>query len=348
MKILIIGQGLAGTILSYKLIKKGHFVTVVDDPLKQKSSTIAGGMVNPVVFRRLTKSWMIDELYPEFIKTSNELEILLNTKLFYPKPIYKIFGKDESLFWEKKFIDNKLHTYINGNAHLAPLSPYLKTPHGYGIVSQGGWFDIQTLIRTYRSYLEEKKCYSANNINLSADLSFSNDQIIWHDNAYDKVILCLGSYTPENIFFAEIKYKNTKGEVLTFRSSDYSERNKIISKNIFILPTHNNLYKTGSSYAWEWDDLQPTKKAKEEILEKLNKIADFKYTIDDHQVGIRPTAHDRRPVIGFSEENPSIGIFNGLGSKGILLAPWSANQLTNKIENPEFEIHSEINVKRYY
>ena len=41
---LIVGQGIAGTILSYKLIKKGYLVKVIDDGHRTASSTKAAGI----------------------------------------------------------------------------------------------------------------------------------------------------------------------------------------------------------------------------------------------------------------------------------------------------------------
>ncbi len=347
MNILIVGQGLAGTILSFKLIQKGHSVTVIDDPSFQKSSLVAGGMVNPVVFRRLTKSWMIDELYPEFIKTCYDLESLLETKLFHQKTIHKIFGKDEDKFWQKKYRDNELDKYIDEQPQYSPISNFIKTPFGYGIVKEGGWFDIQTLINTFKNHLSQNLLLTETHFNISTDLQFKSGQVLWKENTYDKVILCTGSYCGNNDYFDKVKFKNTLGEVLTFKSKDYNGKN-IISKNIFILPVHEQKYKTGSTFSWDYTDITPTEDGKQEILEKLNKIADFNFIIDDHQAGVRPTTHDRRPVAGFLKDNPHIGIMNGLGSKGILLSPWAANQLIQKIENPEFVIHQEIDVNRYY
>ena len=62
---LIIGQGLAGSLLVHELQKAGKSCFVLDDPKQIKASEVAAGVVNPVVFRRLTKSWLIDELYPQ-------------------------------------------------------------------------------------------------------------------------------------------------------------------------------------------------------------------------------------------------------------------------------------------
>ncbi len=347
MKVLIIGQGLAGTILSFKLIQKGHDVTVVDDPSLKKSSLVAGGMVNPVVFRRLTKSWMIDELYPEFIKTSNELETLLNKQLFYPKTIYKVLGKDEDAFWLKKYIENGLNDYIEREPQNSIFSKFIKMPFGYGKVKVGGWFDIQTLINTYKNYLKENSQLASTHIDIYNDLKFTANKVNWERNTYDKVILCTGSFEEKNNFFKQIKFKNTLGDVLTIKSKEYKNKH-IVSKNIFILPILNNKYKTGSTFHWDFKNSLPTEIGKQEIIEKLNRIADFNYTIEDHQAGVRPTTNDRRPVIGFLKDNPSIGIMNGLGSKGILLSSWVANQLILKMEYPLYKIHPEIDINRYY
>ena len=346
MKILIIGQGLAGTILSFKLIQKGYEVTVVDDPSYEKSSLVAGGMINPIVFKRLTKSWMIDDLYPEFIKTCKELETLLNKQLFYPKTIYKVLGKDEHAFWQKKYTENGLDDYIEKETYDSELSKYLKTPHGYGKVKVGGWFDIQTLINKYKAYLIENSILIQTNINIHNDIKFKHHKVLWNGNTYNKVILCAGSYEEKNNLFKHVKFKNTLGDVLTIKCDEYKNKH-IVSKNIFILPIQDQKYKTGSTFRWDFNNSLPTENGKQEIIEKLNKIANFNYSIEEHQAGIRPTTNDRRPVIGFLKDNPYIGIMNGLGSKGILLSSWVANQLIQKMEYPQYKIHPEIDLSRY-
>ncbi|RCW33965.1 FAD-binding oxidoreductase [Marinilabilia salmonicolor] len=347
MKTLIIGQGLAGTILAFKLLQKGYSITVIDDNNPQKASLKAGGMVNPIVFRRMTKSWLIDDLYPEFLQTTHELEKLLGQKLFYPKPIQRILGAGEELFWTRKYTENGLGKYITPRISHNPISPYIETPSGYGTVHKGGWYDIQTLITCFRQYLETNGLLIQENIDISKDLKTDDNEVRFNNQTYQKVILCQGSFNNNQQPFNRVKYRHTKGEILTLNSQVYNHK-KIITKNLFILPIHNQKYKVGSTYAWEYTDTNITPQARNEIIQKLEKISHFPYSIIHQEAGIRPTTHDRRQVIGFLKNQPTIGILNGLGSKGLLLAPWTANQLIQKMEHNNFQIHPEVDVERYY
>ena len=62
---LIVGQGIAGSVMAITLIEKGYTVCVIDKPDLSLSSKIAAGIWNPVVFKRLVKSWLADDVVPE-------------------------------------------------------------------------------------------------------------------------------------------------------------------------------------------------------------------------------------------------------------------------------------------
>ena len=72
----------------------------------------------------------------------------------------------------------------------------------------------------------------------------------------------------------------------------------------------------------------------------------IKYKIIEKKAGIRPATKDRRPFVGFHPSNKKIGIINGLGSKGISLAPYCTKILIDNIFNNK-NINKEINIKRY-
>ncbi|MGE5447336.1 MAG: FAD-dependent oxidoreductase, partial [Bacteroidales bacterium] len=57
--VIIVGQGLAGTLLAFELLKLGQSFVVIDQPGIIKASSVAAGIINPVVFRRMTKSWHV-------------------------------------------------------------------------------------------------------------------------------------------------------------------------------------------------------------------------------------------------------------------------------------------------
>ena len=59
----IVGWGLAGATMAWQLyFNKKSFM--VYDSTKNYSTKTAAGIVNPIVFKRLTKSWQADTLMP--------------------------------------------------------------------------------------------------------------------------------------------------------------------------------------------------------------------------------------------------------------------------------------------
>ena len=58
-KYLIVGQGLAGTVLSYQLLKNGIPHKVLDDGHLSAATLAAAGLINPITGRRYVKSWTV-------------------------------------------------------------------------------------------------------------------------------------------------------------------------------------------------------------------------------------------------------------------------------------------------
>ncbi len=61
---IIVGAGLSGSTLAYTLLKEGKSVLVIDNNLKSAASMVAAGLYNPIVFKRIVKSWQADILIP--------------------------------------------------------------------------------------------------------------------------------------------------------------------------------------------------------------------------------------------------------------------------------------------
>ena len=73
MKTIIVGGGIAGISIANELTKNNQDV-VLFDSVENTASLVAGGIINPIVFRRTTKSWRIDEMLPEALRFYSDLE----------------------------------------------------------------------------------------------------------------------------------------------------------------------------------------------------------------------------------------------------------------------------------
>ncbi len=342
---LIIGQGLAGSLLAYELQKAGKTCFVLDNPKQVKASDVAAGVVNPVVFRRLTKSWLIDDLYPQLLETYAAMEERFDIKLFYPLQIKKVFGKGEVEFWQKKWIENDLQAYLQAKPDKQP-SPFIQTDFGMGTVAQSGRVDLKRLVEKIHHELKCQQCIRFEKLNFEA-LKLEEKRVCYQDIFAEKILFCEGHAVSGNPFFKALRFRHTKGEVLRIKTENY-DSNFILNKALFLMPEGEQLYRLGATY--DWRDLSPqtTTEARQELQEKLATVFTDQYLVVDQQAGIRPTTHDRRPVIGLHPEHSQVGIFNGLGSKGAMLGPYFARQFAAFLCGEISELHPEVTINRYF
>ncbi|MGZ3904174.1 MAG: NAD(P)/FAD-dependent oxidoreductase, partial [Bacteroidia bacterium] len=332
---ILTGQGLAGSILALELLKAGKSILVVDEPSMSSCSKAAGGIYNPVVFKRLTQSWMAERTLPYMLEFFDEAEKLFGKKLVYPTKIAKVFANEnEEDLWKKKAA-NELAEVIDKKIYSATTDETLAFVNGnYSFVTAGGYVDVPGFLALTKKYLLEKGAL----VNEVFDFnSFSeNENGVQYKNVLaGKIIFCQGHLSVSNPYFSNVKFKPAKGEVLTI----YCEKlnaTSVVTKDIFILPlAEKHTFKIGATY--DWDDLTdtPTQKAKHSLEEKLKQFMSHSYRIIDHQAGVRPSTIDRRPAIGFNPGHKNIGIFNGFGTKSVMLAPWFAKHFCRFMDNKE-------------
>jgi glycine/D-amino acid oxidase-like deaminating enzyme len=100
----------------------------------------------------------------------------------------------------------------------------------------------------------------------------------------------------------------------------------------------------GSSHEWNFTDNLPSQLFLEKTTQILGQWLKEPFTVKDHLASIRPATVERRPFVGMHPHFPSIGILNGMGTKGCSLAPYFAHQLVchlteNKPILPEADIN---------
>jgi glycine/D-amino acid oxidase-like deaminating enzyme len=343
---IIVGQGLAGTLLANELIRQGKSLVVFNDPDQIKSSDIAAGLINPVVFRRMTKSWMVDNAFHQMEETYRQLEGLLHQKLYYPIPICRILGQDDVALWKTKALANRLGDYLDMEPQINHQYDGIATPFGIGKITKAGRVDIQQLISSFTEFLRKKDSFRNEKIDFEK-LQIKSDMVCYKDVTAEKIIFCEGAAASFNPYFKKLKFKHSKGEILELEIPGLN-LNEIVSKEVFVMPVGDDRYRIGATYRWDELNMEITTSAREELRSKLNDIIHEVPEIINQKAGIRPTMHDRKPVIGFLEEIPQIGIFNGLGSKGVLLGPYQAFQFTDYILGNSTYIHPEANINRYF
>ncbi len=345
---IIVGQGLAGTILAHTLLKQNKTVIVIDSPHLSKTSKVAAGLYNPVVFKRLVKSWLAEELLTCMDTFYPETEQLLNTKFYFKKQIVKPFSEEqEKTLWLKK-TEEDIGKYLSKTIETDFLADIIYNPLGTAEVINAGNVDTNLFLDASRDYFKSSNILLEEELDPTS-LTISENSVNYKGIAADKLIFCEGHKATINPFFSWLPFKLTKGEMLIVRIPLLHQQNitaKVINKGVFILPIGEGKYKVGATY--EWEDLTDfsTEKGKVFLVSQLEKVLKVPFEIIDHQAGIRPTVKDRRPLIGLHPKYPVLGIFNGLGTKGVMLAPYFAQHFTNFLEN-NFPLNKEVDINRF-
>ena len=338
---IIVGQGIAGSILSLELLKKSKKILIINDEKLSSSSRVAAGIWNPVVFKRLTKSWLADEVIPELENFYKKTEQLLYKKFTRDIPIAKVFAdENEKKIWFNKAND-ELNLFLDGEINDLPI-PY---PLSYSTVKKSGNLDTKLFLNELSNYFKTQNCLLNEKFNFN-DLVIDSEKISYREYCAKKIIFCEGYKIIDNPFFNWIPMKPAKGDVLTIHCEKL-KLNLILNKGVFVLPLGNNLFKIGATYNWKDLHDEPDEKAKNELIEKFEKIIPFKFEIINHESGVRPAVIDRRPVIGFHPEKNNLAVFNGFGTKAVMLVPFFAKHFSNTLILNQ-EIHPESNISRFF
>lgn len=344
---LIIGQGIAGTVLSHTLLKNGKKVIVVNKNEENSSSKVAAGVYNPVTGMRMVKTWLADDLFDLVPKFYGEFEKLLNTNFLVERLIYKPFinvEQQNDLIAKSSDPHFKKFLSITNDQIDLFYQPLLQNNLGACHLHQAGNVKIPLMLDAYQEYLKKEKLYIEDSFQHN-DLILKENYVEWKNIKSTKIIFCDGYRATQNPYFDWLSFSLTKGEILLVKIPNFPEEH-MVNKGFFILPKGNHEFFVGSSYNHKVD-LEPTKQARKMLTEKLDNLLKVDYEILEQRVGIRPTVTDRRPFLGLHPKFKQVGIFNGLGTKGVTLAPYFAQHLYDHLEYGK-ELNKEVNILRYY
>tara|TARA_R110002050_G_scaffold247802_1_gene385573 strand:- start:7218 stop:8240 length:1023 start_codon:yes stop_codon:yes gene_type:complete len=302
---LIIGQGIAGTILSYRFKKLGIAFKVIDDPKFSRSSRIAAGLANPVVLKR--QKWVKGaELFTENLRSFYlNMEQDLHAKFFYPLPLYHLFQSiGEINDWQQNASKAHLQSYL-GEIEQNDI-PKVNSPFGYGKVENIFWVDTSVMIRRWREILQ-------------AEGQLLQEPFIADDYPNYNHIYCSGHLLSEQFPPFQSVFTKTKGQVMVIKSPSLSQYYGLHS-GVFTLPLGDQLFKVGATYEHQNLNDETSPEGLSRLRTDLEKFYRGPYEVIDHLAGVRPNIKDRKPLLGLIKEGSYC--FNGLGSRGILMAPY--------------------------
>jgi hypothetical protein len=340
---IIVGLGLAGIAFAEELKEhKKSFVVYEDN--SQNSSLVAGGMYNPVVLKRFTPVWNAKEQLAQAMPFYKKLEKYFNKKYNFPVDIYRVFKSiEEQNNWfiasDKLMLQDYMIPEIikNDNANLI-------APYDLGKLTNTGRIDVKKMISNYRAFLKEEDRLLLEKFD-HQKIEFLDKKIKYNNLLSDRIVFCEGFGIKENRFFNYLPMREAKGELITIHAPDLRV-NHLIKSAVFVLPLGDDLYKVGATFNWTDKTKIPTKEGRAELESKLNSVINCNYKIVDHTAGIRPTVKDRRPLVGTHPDYKQLSILNGLGTRGVMIAPLMAKKLYQHLERG-VQLEKEISIDRF-
>ncbi|MFN3997704.1 NAD(P)/FAD-dependent oxidoreductase [Algoriphagus sp.] len=340
---LIIGQGLAGTALGYRLEQLGQKIVIFDLPGSNNSSRVAAGLYNPVTGRKMVKSWIAEYLFPEIEPFYQELEQITGREFLTKKKIYRPFlSIEEQNEWMGHSSDPKISMFID-QIFTKSQYPELRDPYGGVLLQMSGWLNINEYLDGMADYFGDRLHAREFNENLLEKTSGG-----WrYENFHSKnLIFCNGLGALKSRFFSYLPFAPVKGEILEV-AQDF-DPDFIVNRGVFRVQLSKGIYRVGSTYTWHDLETGPSETAKKEILGKLLEVVHVPVeSVKSHKIGIRPATKDRKPFLGKHPIKDSVYMFNGFGAKGVSLIPYFSKMMAQYLVKSH-PILPEVDIARYF
>lgn len=341
---LIVGLGIAGISICEQLSKNNKTFVVFDAGLNS-ATEVSGGVFNPVVLKRFTVAWNSKEFLEVAIPFYETLSKRFQISLIEKIPVLRIFKNvEEQNDWTVASDKRELNEYLSPH-FLQNKNPYIRAPFGFGKVNRTGIVNAISLMKNYKENLQKNGQLVQEIFEYDSVLE-KEGNVFYKNISAKKIIFAEGIAAVKNPFAPPKFLIGNKGEYLIINAPQLNLK-EILKGSVFIIPLGNGFYKVGATYKPEKYTYQPTKIARQHIELKLNKMINCPFEITDHLAGVRPTTHDRRPLLGSFPQHENLVFFNGLGTHGIMMAPLLSGMLYDFMEN-ETPIPREVNITRYF
>ncbi|EAZ79094.1 NAD(P)/FAD-dependent oxidoreductase [Algoriphagus machipongonensis] len=340
---LLIGQGIAGTALAFRLMKAGKKVCIIDQPKGNQSSRVAAGLFNPVTGRKMVKTWNADLLFPEIEPFYNLLEAETGRKFIHKQNIYRPFLTiEEQNEWMGHSAEAGFQEYLE-KIYTESQGENLNDIYGGVMLKNSGWLAINQMLEGMQDYFGEKLIQE-----YFDEKELSREDGFWKykDIKTKAIIFCNGLGAMNSSFFNFLPFAPVKGEILEVRQAfcpDY-----IVNRGVFRIHLGDGVHRVGSTYTKHDLEEGPTESAKEEILGRLKDLISLPVDeIISHKTGIRPATRDRKPFLGKHPEAESVYIFDGFGAKGVSLVPYFSKLMCSFLLE-KTSISKEVDIARYF
>ncbi len=343
----IVGGGLAGSLLSWRLRRAGWKILVYDACHPGSASRIAPGIINPLAGKRLHPAWRIGELLPEAIHTYETLSIECGQQFYRPLAIVRILQNEfEEDMLSRRQADPEASRYIGERLSAGQWPGTILDPRGSFCARGSGWVDLGAWLDCCQKVLRHQGCWRSEWLEYT-DLAVSPAEVRGPGWTARTVVFCEGWRGHRNPWLKDLPFKPALGEMLDLTISDPLPEG-ILNSGKWLLPLGKGRYRAGATFVWDHLEEQVTESGRQEILACLARFLAVTVQVTGACAGVRPILRDYRAALGrIPNAPPSLVVFNGLGAKGALTAPWLSLQLLQYLQANQ-PLQREFDVGRFF
>lgn len=334
--VLIVGQGLAGTCLAWRLLEKGAHIHILDPEESVTSSLVAAGLMTPITGKSLDPSWR----FTQFIRISGEfyraMEKNLDVPLLYPMTINRIFvNHTETRLFEQR-LSNTDFASLAQDFNSSAIPPSILAPLGGFSMPGGARLDVRNFILASRRHFQKQGCFEKATFS-SDDLTGHSGKLMWNGHEFDAVVLCRGFKEGFSWDARFLQFEPNRGQMIRCRCENLETSQVWNQRGLWMMPLNEmgpGEFLIGATYNRMRTDISPDEASRNQILDRLGKFSreiPDSSAIAGEPVGIRPVIRGWKLVASPHPNMKRIFIFNGLGSKGALRAPYFAECLAGSI-----------------
>ena len=346
-KILVVGAGLAGSLFAAEAALAGHKLLVYDVIKPNSASRVAAGLYNIITGRHANLNWEARTLLDALNHFLDNPAFQSLRQHFHSFPIYRPYRLPEDFNeWSAlstsaafrdlvEHIDHPIHaTEINNRMGGLKILPC-------------GWADVPALMKGIHEILQHDFGVEILASEFPYDALDPDTGSLEGKGKFDAIVFAEGIGVKQNHWFSDIDLRPLKGQILELETDGW-EADFVLMRKSFILPISPTKAVSGSTYEHSYHDDLPNEEGREELLSQVKAALNIPVRVVGMRAGLRPTTPNRRPILGNHPNFPKLHILNGLGTKGLLQAPWCAATLRAWMDKETESLPESVDVARFF
>jgi glycine oxidase len=325
---LIIGQGIAGSVLAWSLHWEHRTVHALDRGRNITASRIAAGLITPFTGRRLSKAGDFDESAAVAKKFYQRVEQETGALLFKEEPAVRFFLNEA----EREFFLKE--RYEKHRSEIELISDENGAVKGFRML-RAARLRVTEFLEVTRSFFAARDGFHNVDLDPGKDIEVTEHgvQIRKQGLTGEELFFCQGYQPEENPWFPGIPDAPARGEIMRLDIPGRTAK-EVVHRGLWLAPATDrgkdssaNEYLLGATYDREDLDQKETQSGRDELLRGVKEITTESYRVIGHYSAIRAGMKTRRPVAARHPEYSHVAIMNGMGSKASLMAPITAQRL---------------------